>query len=439
MVGFLTLIAVGTLVLSLPVASSSGSSTDALSALFTVTSAVTMTGLIVLDTGTHWSWLGQGIILLLIQLGGFGVMSLTSLAGMLLTGRVGIRSRLTMQAENRALNRGDIRRTLAATILITVVCEALVASITAFRFATTYGLPFPRAVWEGVFHAVSAFNNAGFGLRDDSLVPYVGDAWIILPLTAALILGGLGYPVLAEIGERLFARLHRGQRRRARRFSITTRITLSGTAILIVAGTAMVTLLEWRNALSNLPLGTKLLAGFFQGVTPRTAGFNSLDYGEFQPATLLGTDLLMFIGGGSAGTAGGIKITTAAVLIAAIVAEVRGQQMTTIGHRSLAFPVVRQALTVAVLSLFLVICATGVLRILEPQFSGDQLVFEVISAFATVGLSTGITSDLSGPAQILLCLLMYLGRIGPVTLVVALAATRSSRRFEFPEERPFIG
>lgn len=437
--GFLALIVIGTLVLSMPAASASGVGTNLLSSLFTVTSAVTMTGLVVLDTGSHWSGLGQVIVLVLIQVGGFGIMSVTSLAGMLLTGRIGLRSRLYTRAENRSLDTGDIGRTVLATLLITVICEAIVAVITTVRFATTYGMSLPQASWEGLFHAVSAFNNAGFGLRSDSLVPYVGDGWIILPLACALIMGGLGYPVISELWDRARLSMRYRDRRSARKLSVTTRITVTGTVILIGAGVAMVGVLEWNNTLAGLPAGTRVLAAFFQGVSPRTAGFNSLDYGEFHPVTLMGTDLLMFIGGGSAGTAGGIKITTAAVLLAAIIAEVRGHHATTIGHRTISQPVVRQALTVAVLSVVLVVVAVGMIRLLDPVFTGDQITFEVISAFATVGLSTGITADLSSPSQLVLCALMYLGRIGPVTLVVALAAKHSARRFHYPEERPFIG
>ncbi|MGJ0184024.1 TrkH family potassium uptake protein [Corynebacterium glyciniphilum] len=439
MAGFLGLIAAGTVVLTLPAASASGVGTGMLPALFTATSAVTLTGLAVVDTGSHWSGLGQVTVLSLIQLGGFGIMSLTSLAGMLLTGRIGLRSRLFARAENRSLNTGDIGRTLISTLLITVICETVVASVTAVRFMMSYGMSAPRAGWEGLFHAVSAFNNAGFGLRSDSLVPYVGDAWIILPLAAALVLGGLGFPVISELWNRAWDGVRRRSRRGMGRLSVTTRVTVVGTGVLIVLGVTMVTILEWDNTLAGLPVGTRLLAGFFQGITPRTAGFNSLDYGEFHPTTLMGTDLLMFIGGGSAGTAGGIKITTAAVLLAAIVAEVRGQRVTTIGHRTISQPVVRQALTVAVVSVMLVVVAVGALRLLDPGFTSDQVTFEAVSAFATVGLSTGITADLSSPSQVVLCVLMYLGRIGPVTLVVALAARNSARRFDYPEERPFIG
>lgn len=208
--GFLGLIALGTLVLSMPVASSTGEATGFMPAMFTVTSAVTVTGLAVVDTGTHWNGLGQAIILLFIQVGGFGIMSITSLAGMLLTGRIGLRSRRYTQAENRSLGTGDIARTVFAPLVITVLCEAVVALITAARFSIEYGMTLPRALWEGLFHAASAFNNAGFGLRSDSLVSYVGDGWIILPLAFALIIGGLGYPVVSGLYDRMRERWRRG-------------------------------------------------------------------------------------------------------------------------------------------------------------------------------------------------------------------------------------
>lgn len=437
--GFLGLIALGTLVLSMPVASSTGEATGFMPAMFTVTSAVTVTGLAVVDTGTHWNGLGQAIILLFIQVGGFGIMSITSLAGMLLTGRIGLRSRRYTQAENRSLGTGDIARTVFAALVITVLCEAVVALITAARFSIEYGMTLPRALWEGLFHAVSAFNNAGFGLRSDSLVSYVGDGWIILPLAFALIIGGLGYPVVSELYDRMRERWRRGGIGKQSKLSVTTKVTLLGTAVLIVTGVLIIGALEWNNTLAGQPLGTRLLAAFFQAVTPRTAGFNSIDYGEAQPVTLMVTGLLMLIGGGSAGTAGGIKITTAAVILAAIIAEIRGHNETTIAHRTISQSVVRQALAVASISVVIVVLAVAAIRILEPDFSGESITFEVISAFATVGLSTGITADLGAPSQLILCLLMYIGRIGPVTLVVALAARHSARRFTYPEERPFIG
>mgnify|MGYP002711966022 FL=1 len=440
--GFLLLILAGTALLTLPLASADGRATPVMDALFTATSATSLTGLVTVDTGSHWNIFGQVIVLVLIQVGGLGIMSITSLTGMLLTGRVNLRSRYSTAAEGRPILEGGVRATLLATLQLTLAFEAAVAVMLFARFLVTYDMPVARAAWEGVFHAVSAFNNAGFGLRSDSLISYNTDGWILLPLAGALMIGGLGYPVLSELVARLRERI-RGMVHAtpvsSRRLSVTTRITLWGTAFLVVTAMLLIALLEWRGFLAGMPLGAKLLNAFFSGVTPRTAGFNSIDYADANPITLMVTDLYMFIGGGSAGTAGGIKLTTAIVLLAAMAAEFRGRDDTTVGHRTVPKTVVRQAMTVAAAGVCAVTLGVAALRVFDPQFTADQVSFEVMSAFATTGLSTGITSSLSMPSQLVLCLLMYLGRIGPFTLVAALATRYVHRRYEYPVERPFIG
>lgn len=440
--GFLALILTGTALLSLPFASADGTTTPPMDALFTATSATTLTGLVTVDTGSHWSLAGQVIVIALIQVGGLGIMSITSLTGMLLTGRVKLRTRYSTAAEGRPIFEDGVRRTLVATLLLTVFFEGAVAVLLFARFTTVYGMSVPRAAWEGVFHAISAFNNAGFGLRSDSLISYNTDGWILIPLAGALMIGGLGYPVLSELVRRGRERLRgwlRGTPVSSRRLSITTRMTLKGTAVLVLTATLLIVALEWHGFLAEMPTGTKWLNAFFSGVTPRTAGFNSIDYADAHPITLMVTDIYMFIGGGSAGTAGGIKVTTAIVLLAAMTAEFRGRDDTTVGHRTVPKTVVRQAMTVAAAGVVAVTAGIATLRLCDPQFTADQVTFEVFSAFATTGLSTGITADLSTPSQLALCLLMYLGRIGPFTLVAALALRNIPRRFDYPTERPFIG
>lgn len=440
--GFLALIVVGTVLLTLPFAAADGEATSPMDALFTATSATSLTGLVVVDTGSHWSLFGQVVVLTLIQVGGFGIMSIASLTGMLLTGRVNLRSRYSTAAEGRPILNTGVKSTLIATLLLTAAFEAFIAVILFFRFLTTYDMPAARAGWEAVFHAISAFNNAGFGLRPDSVISYNTDGWILLPLAAALMIGGLGYPVLEELvtrGRERLRALLRGTPLSARRLSVTTRMTLAGTLFLVVTATALIVVLEWRGFLADMPTGTKWLNAFFSGVSPRTAGFNSIDYADAHPITLMVTDIYMFIGGGSAGTAGGIKVTTAIVLLAAMAAEFRGRDDTTVGHRTVPKTVVRQAMTVAAAGVVAVTLGVAALRIFDPQFTADQVNFEVMSAFATVGLSTGITAQLSMHSQLVLCALMYLGRIGPFTLVAALAARNVPRRYEFPVERPFIG
>ena len=433
-IGFLLLILSGTGLLMLPFAESGAEHASFLAALFTATSAVSLTGLVVEDTGTFWSPAGQAVILLLIQLGGLGIMSLASLSGLLLTGRISLKARKTGAYEGRPITAGGIRRTLIFTFGFTAIAEATIAVIVGARLMVGYGYSFRRAAWEGVFHAVSAFNNAGFSTHSDNLVSFASDAWILMPLAAALIGGGLGFPVWAEL-----VRLVRRKSNAVHRISITARMTLAATAFLLVAGTVFVATTEWTGVLAPMPVGVKLLNAFFASASPRTAGFNAVDYGQAHPITLMGTDVLMFLGGGSAGTAGGIKVTTACVLLAAMAAEFTGREKTTIGHRSLPHSVTRQALALSFAGVMVVTLGVAALRVFDPQFTGDQVSFEVISAFATSGLSTGITAGLSSASQIVLCFIMYLGRVGPTTLVAALSAKMLDRRFSYPEERPFIG
>lgn len=429
--GFATAIAVGTGLLLLPTATQPGTGTGVIDALFTATSAMCLTGLIVVDTPTHWSGFGQGVILGLIQVGGFGIMTMASLVGLMLANRIGLRARLNAAAEVRASGLGDVRSVVVGVVRVSLLIEAVTALCLATRFAIGYDEPPGRALWLGVFHSISAFNNAGFALYSDNIIGFADDPWICVPLLAAVILGGIGFPVLFEVGRRV-----RGTT--SGRWSLHTRLTLAVTAVLLVVGPVLVLALEWGYTLRHHDLGSKLLVAAFQGIMPRTAGFNSADYAQMDPATLLVTDVLMFIGGGSGGTAGGIKVTTFALLLFAIVAEVRGDRAVTVFDRRIAPRVQRQALSVALIGVALVIIPTIVL-LAGTDFDLNVLLFEVTSAFATVGLSTGITAQLPAWGQLTLVLLMYLGRIGSITLVSALAARQRDRRYQLPEERPFIG
>ncbi len=325
---------------------------------------------------------------------------------------------------------GDVRGIVVGVIKLSVAIELTVAVLLAARFAFGYGEPPARALWLGVFHAVSAFNNAGFALYTDNIIGFADDPWICVPLMAAVILGGIGFPVLFEVGRRLRGATHR--------WSLHTKLTVSTTAVLLIVGPALVVLLEWTHTLQGYGWASKLLVGTFQGVMPRTAGFNSIDYADADGATLLVTDLLMFIGGGSGGTSGGIKVTTFAVLLFVIIAEVRGERSVIAFHRRIDPRVQRQALAVALIGVALVALPTLAL-LAGTQFDLSALLFEVTSAFATVGLSTGITAQLPGWGQLILIPLMYLGRVGSITLVSALAGRDRGRRYELPVERPHIG
>ncbi|MEP7762862.1 potassium transporter TrkG [Sanguibacter sp. 25GB23B1] len=427
---FAAAIGVGTLLLLLP-ASSAGRGATVIEALFTATSAVCVTGLIVVDTATFWTPFGQAVIMMLFQVGGFGIMTLASLLGLLISRRLGLHSRLMSASATRSVSLGDLRKVLLGIGIVTVLVEGITAVILTGRFLVTYGEPLGRAAWLGAFHAVSAFNNAGFALYTDNLMGFVTDPWVCLPIAAAVIVGGIGFPVLLELWR---------SPRRPRSWSLHTKISVMMTAVLVVVGAVFMTLAEWSNPATLGPLDVrgKVLAGFFQGVMPRTAGFNSVDTAQMNSGTWLGTDVLMFIGGGSGGTAGGIKITTFTVLLVIIWAELRGDPDATLFDRRVAAPVQRQALAVALLGIAAVLVPTIVIAMTAP-FTSDEVLYEVISAFATVGLSTGITADLEGWHQVLLCLLMFVGRLGPVTLGTALALRSKQRLVRKPESAPIVG
>ncbi|OZC51151.1 ATPase [Rhodococcus sp. WWJCD1] len=434
--GFALAILVGAAVLMIPAATVPGYDTDILQALFTSTSAVSLTGLIVVDTPVYWSGFGQGVILGLIQIGGFGIMTIASLVGLVLADRIGLRSRLNAAAEVRTSGLGDVRSVVVGVFRTSLIIESVVAIVLAARFVIGYDEPPGRALWLGIFHAVSAFNNAGFALFSDNMIGFATDPWICVPLLIAVVLGGIGFPVLFEIARHLRARA--GGVRARKRWSLHTRMTLSVTGVLLILGPTVVLLFEWSRTLDGFGFWDKMLVATFQGVMPRTAGFNSVDYADVDNATLLVTDVLMFIGGGSGGTAGGIKVTTFALLLFVILAEIRGDREVSVFGRRIDARVQRQALTVALIGVALVMLPVVAL-LAGTNFDLDVLLFEVVSAFATVGLSTGITAQLPGWGQVVLIILMYLGRIGSITLVSALAARDRGRRYTLPTERPFIG
>ena len=429
--GFGLAVLVGTLLLMLPVAQTGIDWTDPVTALFTATSAVCVTGLVVVDTGTYWSTFGEVVILALIQVGGLGTMTLASLLGLAISRKLGLRARVTAATETKAVGLGDVREVVIGVARTSLVVELAVAVVLALRFWAAYDVSPGRAAYLGVFHSVSAFNNAGFALWPDSLVRFATDPWICLPIAASVIVGGIGFPVILELRKRL---------RTPRAWSMHTKMTLWATAVLLVLGTLVITANEWRNpaTLGQLDTPGRLLAGFFQAVMPRTAGFNSVDTGAMLEGSLLVTVVLMFIGGGSAGTAGGIKVTTFVLLLLVIWAEVRGERDVQAFDRRIGERVVRQALTIALLSVGLVTAATVVL-VEITRMSTHLVLFEVVSAFGTVGLSTGITADVGTHGHLVLTLLMFVGRLGPITLVSALALRERQRLYHHPEGRPLIG
>ncbi|MFV0309557.1 MAG: TrkH family potassium uptake protein [Desertimonas sp.] len=425
-VAFGGLIAIGTLLLRLPFAVDSGHPGTA-HALFTSTSAVTVTGLASFEID-KLTLFGELVVLGLIQVGGFGIMTISSVLALLASRRLGLRQRMRARTEFGDIDIGDMRRLLGAVGLITLTVELTIAVALFLRFWAT-GQGVGRAAYGGVFHAISAFNNAGFALRSDSLMSYAGDPVVLVLITVAIIAGGLGFPVVLEL-----------VKRRGTRMSLHARVTLTMTVTLLIAGPLIIGTFEWTNpdTIGAMPLGDKLANTWMMGVSPRTAGFNAVDIGAANPSTLMVMIVLMFIGGGPASTAGGVKVTTFAVLGYVLWSEVRGDADVNLFHRRLPAAVLRQAIAVVLLAVGAITGITLILLAASDVTIGASL-FEATSAFGTVGLSTGITPGLPTISLMSLVLLMFVGRLGPVTMVTALVLRGRRRLYTYPEERPIIG
>jgi len=428
--GFAATIFIGSLILTLPMANREGVITPYITALFTSTSAVCVTGLVVVDTKSYWTAFGQAVILVLIQVGGLGFMTSSTFLLLLMGRRLGLRERILLKEAHGVSNLGGILRLTRQVLLVTLIIEGASALVLFLRFAKEY--PPDWALWMGVFHAVSAFNNAGFdiigGFR--SLTVYNQDPVVILDVAFTIILGGISFTAIVDVC----------QQRRFRSLLLDTKMVLVTTAVLLLAGTLGLLATEYSNGYTMGPMEfpAKLLNAFFSAVAPRTAGYNSIDVGKMTNGGLFLTILLMYIGAASGSTGGGIKVNTFAVLTAAVVSSVRGRNTATAFGRELPQDHVYRALTVALLALGLLFVVTFSLAITEP-FSLLQLLFETTSAFGTVGLSTGITPDLSLAGKLLISATMFVGRVGPLTIALALAQGEHATRYRYPEGRLKIG
>lgn len=435
--GFLTLITMGTFLLMLPISTSSGTWNDPIVAFFTSTSAVCVTGLIVVDTGSYFSFWGQLFILLLIQVGGLGYMTTTTFLILLVGRRFDLRQKFAIQESfDRPFLQGS--QNLIRSILATTLVFELTGVILLFQvFAADYD--FPRSLWLAIFHSISAWNNAGFSLFADSLVRYRSSIPINLIIPALIIFGGLGYQVIMELYSWILKNLRRKKARFV--FSLNFKVVTSTTLSLLILATIAFFFTELRNpeVFGSLSFQEKLIAAWFQSVTTRTAGFNTLDIGQLSTAGLFITIAFMFIGASPSGTGGGTKTTTVRILSSCTRSILQGKEEIILYQREVPLSLILKAIGVLVGSVIAIATGTIFLSITDANFDFISLLFEVVSAFATVGLSTGITASISGLGKLLLIMMMYMGRVGILLFMAAILGDSPPSVIKYPEETLLVG
>ncbi|KAI7259397.1 hypothetical protein KC345_g10320 [Hortaea werneckii] len=428
--GFAVMIIIGTLLLMLPLSSVSGQPLSFINALFTATSAACVTGLVVVDTGTYFTGFGQAVILVLIQIGGLGFMTMATLFALLLKRRISLRDRLILQEAMNQSSMEGIVRLIRKVLIYSLVIEAAGAVLLTIRWA--FDMPLDRALYYGLFHAVSMFNNAGFDIFGDfrSLTGYVRDPVVNLVVMFLIVAGGIGFIVMSDLVDF----------RRTRRLSLHSKVVLTMTAGLILAGMVVILIFEFTNSrtLGPLNFGSKLWAALFQSVTPRTAGANTLDITGLRQATQFFVIILMFIGASPGSTGGGIKTTTFTLMIGAVISMLRGREDIVLFRYRLAQERVFKALTITLLALLLIVTVSMVLSTTEGS-PFLIILFETTSAFATVGLSLGMTTELTEVGKILISLTMFAGRLGLLTLAYALGPKQGKPLYKYPEGKIIIG
>lgn len=431
MIVFFILIWMGTALLTLPHSSSTGKSVGLLNALFTATSAICVNGLIVVDTGSAYSLFGQIIIMILIQIGGLGFMTFGVMVAIILGKKIGLKQRLILQQTTHSTSAQGLVKLSLYMVLIAFVFEALATIVLTLRWHQEFG--WGLAAYYALFHSVSAFNNAGFALWSDSLTPFVGDPIVNITIVVLFIIGGLGYIVVVDLFKI----------RSWKKLSLHAKVVLVGTGILSLLGFLVIFLLEsWNpSTFGKLDESERVWAAFFQGITPRSSGFNTIDIGSMLAASQFFIIILMFIGASSGGTGGGIKINTFVVLILATIQTFRGGGQIHAFKRRIAEETVMRALAVALSSLIVVLIVSLMLSISEGMLEIHflEVLFEATSAFSTTGLSMGLTSELSPVGKVIVTITMFVGRLGPLTLAFALAQKKRTSRIGYAEDHILIG
>lgn len=427
--GFLAVIIIGAVILSLPISSRSGEPTNFLDAIFTSTSAVCVTGLITLDTSTHWSTFGQTVIMTLIEIGGLGFMSFTVLISLILGKKITLRERLVMQEAMNTFSIQGLVRMVKYVLIFTVSVQFFGALLLSTQFVPEYGII--KGFFYSIFHSISAFCNAGFDLFGTSLVGYSNNTVVILVISALIIIGGLGFTVLLELYD------FKG----IKKLSLHAKIVIITTLILIFGGTLLMLLFEHKNpqTIADMNIKDKLLNSFFASVTPRTAGFNSISTSGMTLASKILTVILMLIGGSPGSTAGGLKTVTCAILVLTVISVIRGREDTEVFGRRLTKEIVYKSFIIVFIGLSLVIGVTMILSYTEVGASFIDLLYETSSALGTVGLTLGLTPKLSSLGKIFIMIMMYLGRVGPLTVMLALTRKRKKSGYKYPEGKILIG
>lgn len=431
--GFLILIIVGSLLLSLPIASNDGERVSFIDAVFTATSASCVTGLVVFDTYTQWSLFGLIVILVLIQIGGLGFMTIITMFSLFLRRKIGLTERTLMRESINTMYVGGIVRLTKRILIGTLIFEGAGFLLLSFRFVPQFG--WGDGLFSALFHSVSAFCNAGFDIlgrfsQYGSLVPYYDDPLVILTISALIIIGGIGFYVWDDLCDNRF---------NFKRYRLHTKVVLTTTVILLVVPAVLFLLFENGHLFKDMDATGKALAALFSSVTPRTAGFNSVDTAALTPASKLLTEILMFIGGSPGSTAGGVKTTTLAIILVSVISSVRNTSDEVMFGRRLDEGAFKRASAVVVVNAALIFAACLVIGAFQPELSLTDIVFEAFSAIGTVGMSTGVTRALGGVARITVALLMYCGRVGSLSFALIFTESRWMPSVRQPVERVNIG
>lgn len=432
-IGFILIILIGATLLCLPVSSAAGVWTDPLTALFTATSSTCVTGLIAVDTYSHWSLFGQLIILFMIQIGGLGFITIGVFFSLFTHKNISFNTRSRLMESVSANNNGGVLKLTKKIIRGTIIIEGGCALLLMIRFIPQFGLV--KGFYYGIFHSISAFCNAGFDLMGciepySSFSYYVSDPLVNITLYFLILTGGLGFLVWDDLSKNKF---------HFRKYRLHTKLVIITNIILVFAPALLFLIFEYNNTLADLSITGKICGSFFDAITPRTAGFNTTDTGALTGASNILTWILMFIGGGSGSTAGGIKVTTVAVLIIFVISGLRQSEETETFDRRLEITVIKKASMVMMINLSLALIASIIILAIQPHFSIQDIMFETISAISTVGMTAGITRDLNSASKLVIMLLMYLGRIGSMTFAFSLFKPKNTKILKSPVEQITVG